>query len=72
MKIAGKCWNCGHKYPDMEGLAFVIGADDSIYYRSTDLVLNSLLFVVGGSDEELDCQQRLGKKGGTIPGSRCR
>jgi hypothetical protein len=72
VKIAGECWDCGHEDPDVEWLAFMIGTDDSIYQRSTDLVLNHPLLVVGSSDEELDCQQRLGKERDNVPDSRYR
>jgi hypothetical protein len=37
----------------MEDLTFVIGSDDSLYQCSTNLVLNSLLLIIGSSDEEL-------------------
>jgi hypothetical protein len=56
----------------VEWLAFMIGTDDPVYQRSTDLVLNNPLLVVGSSDEELECQYRLAKEWGGIPGSQCK
>ena len=44
----------GHDDPDLERLAFSVGADDAFDNDSSEFVGYGMLLVTGGSDEELD------------------